>query len=118
MNQFASSAQVLILWGHGCDEAIAAQFVTSFRQQGANVTLVGISGRRNTGAHGLTLHPAGHNSKRPAAYLHAYASSSSKLATLSRTCRQSSIVGTKSIIGFLGFCQSKRDSSLDRTDFR
>ena len=57
MNRFVSSTQVLILWGHGCNEAIAAGCVATFRQQGANVTLVGLSGRRNMGAHGLTLQP-------------------------------------------------------------
>ena len=45
------------MWGHGCNEAVAAGFVAAFRQQGTNVTLVGISGRRNMGAHGLTLQP-------------------------------------------------------------
>lgn len=57
MNRFASPAQVLVLWGYGCNEAVAAGFVAAFRQQGTNVTVVGISGRRNMGAHGLTLQP-------------------------------------------------------------
>lgn len=57
MNRFASPGQVMVLWGHGCNEAVAAGFVTLFRQQGANVALVGLSGRRNIGAHGLALQP-------------------------------------------------------------
>ena len=57
MNRFASPAHVLVLWGHGCHEAVAAGFVAAFRQQGTNVTVVGISGRRNIGAHGLILQP-------------------------------------------------------------
>ena len=57
MNRFASPTQVMVLWGHGCNEAVASGFVAAFRQQGTNVTVVGISGRRNMGAHGLTLQP-------------------------------------------------------------
>ena len=57
MKPFVSPAQVLVLWGHGCNEATAAGFVTAFRGKGANVTLVALSGRRNMGAHGLTLQP-------------------------------------------------------------
>ncbi len=57
MNSPLASDVVLVLWGRGCDEVVATYAVTAFRQQGVNVSLVGISGRQNSGAYGLTLQP-------------------------------------------------------------
>lgn len=50
-------AEHFVLWGAHCDEAVAAIFVTTLRAAGLRVKVVGISGRRWTGAHGLTLTP-------------------------------------------------------------
>ncbi|RIK40287.1 MAG: hypothetical protein DCC55_15545 [Chloroflexi bacterium] len=48
---------VFVLWGDRCDELAACTFVTVFRRAGLRVKLVGVSGRRNKGACGLTLTP-------------------------------------------------------------
>jgi len=48
---------VLVLWGAQCDEAAAAIFVTSLRAAGLRVWLVGVSGGRTAGGHGLRLQP-------------------------------------------------------------
>jgi transcriptional regulator GlxA family with amidase domain len=48
---------VFVLWGYYCDEAVASIFVTEFRKAGLLVKLVGISGSRTAGAHGLALTP-------------------------------------------------------------
>jgi hypothetical protein len=50
-------AEHFVLWGVHCDEAVAAIFVTTLRGAGLWVKVVGISGRRWTGAHGLALTP-------------------------------------------------------------
>jgi hypothetical protein len=50
-------AENFVLWGHHCDEAAAVIFVTTLREVGLRVKVVGISGRRHAGAHGLTLTP-------------------------------------------------------------
>jgi len=47
----------LVLWGTHCDGAAAAIFIRSLRAAGLRVWLVGISGRRIAGAHGLRLQP-------------------------------------------------------------
>ncbi len=47
----------LVLWGAHCDEAAAAVFISSLRTAGLRVWVVGISGRRIAGAHGLRLQP-------------------------------------------------------------
>lgn len=44
-----------VLWGDQCDEAAAALFVTTLRAAGLRVWVVGISGKRIGGAHGLQL---------------------------------------------------------------
>ena len=46
-----------VLWGEQCDEAAAALFVTLLRAAGVRVWVVGISGKRSRGAHGLHLLP-------------------------------------------------------------
>jgi hypothetical protein len=46
-----------VLWGERCDELVACTFVTVLRRAGVRVKLVGVTGRRNRGAHGLTLIP-------------------------------------------------------------
>lgn len=48
---------VLVLWGERCDELVACTFVTVLRRASLRVKLVGVSGRRNRGASGLTLTP-------------------------------------------------------------
>lgn len=48
---------VFVLWGDRCDELVACTFVTVLRRAGLRVKLVGVSGRRNKGASGLTLTP-------------------------------------------------------------
>lgn len=45
----------VVLWGEQCDEVAAVLFVTTLRAVGLRVWIVGISGRRNNGAHGLAL---------------------------------------------------------------
>ncbi len=47
----------LVLWGAACDEAVAAIFVTGLRSAGLRVWVVGVSGRRVAGAHGLRIQP-------------------------------------------------------------
>ncbi|MFZ4656082.1 MAG: hypothetical protein ACOYNY_03675 [Caldilineaceae bacterium] len=47
----------LVLWGAACDEAVAAIFVTRLRAAGLRVWVVGISGRRIAGSHGLRIQP-------------------------------------------------------------
>jgi len=44
-----------VLWGEHCDEASAVLFVTILRAAGLRVWLVGISGKRISGGHGLQL---------------------------------------------------------------
>lgn len=44
-----------VLWGDQCDEVAAALFVTVLRAAGLRVWVVGISGKRIGGAHGLRL---------------------------------------------------------------
>jgi hypothetical protein len=44
-----------VLWGDQCDEAAAALFVTGLRGAGLRVWVVGVSGKRISGAHGLRL---------------------------------------------------------------
>lgn len=51
----ASQCCCLVLWGEQCDEAAAALFVTNLRAAGLRVWVVGVSGKRLTGAHGLGL---------------------------------------------------------------
>jgi hypothetical protein len=48
---------VFVLWGQHCDEAAASIFITELRKTGLLVKLVGVSGQRSAGAHGLTLVP-------------------------------------------------------------
>src|SRR5215217_5905292 len=48
---------VFVLWGHYCEEMAATVFVTTFRAVGLQVKLVGLSGQRNAGEHGLVLIP-------------------------------------------------------------
>jgi hypothetical protein len=48
---------VFVLWGQHCDEAAASIFVTELRKAGLLVRVVGVSGQRTAGAHGLTLAP-------------------------------------------------------------
>ena len=45
----------LVLWGEQCDEVVAALFITNLRAAGVRVWVVGISGKRIAGAHGLSL---------------------------------------------------------------
>jgi len=47
----------LVLWGMHCDEAAAAIFVTTLRAAGLRVWLVGISGGRIAGGHGMRIQP-------------------------------------------------------------
>lgn len=47
----------LVLWGAACDEAVAAIFVTGLRAAGLRVWVVGVSGRRIAGSHGLRIQP-------------------------------------------------------------
>ena len=51
----ASQRCCFVLWGEQCDEAAAALFVTNLRAAGLRVWVVGISGKRLIGAHGLGL---------------------------------------------------------------
>ncbi len=51
----ASQRCCFVLWGEQCDEAAAALFVTNLRAAGLRVWVVGVSGKRLTGAHGLGL---------------------------------------------------------------
>jgi hypothetical protein len=48
---------VFVLWGERCDELVACTFVTVLRRAAVRVKLVGVTGRRNRGAYGLTLTP-------------------------------------------------------------
>ncbi|MBX3011635.1 MAG: hypothetical protein KF832_09000 [Caldilineaceae bacterium] len=47
----------LVLWGDHCDEVAAAIFVTTLRTAGLRVWVVGVSGRRIGGMHGLCIQP-------------------------------------------------------------
>jgi hypothetical protein len=47
----------LVLWGEQFDEAAAAIFVTTLREAGLPVKVVGLTPRRLNGAHGLALVP-------------------------------------------------------------
>lgn len=47
----------LVLWGRYCDDAAAAIFVATLRAAGLRVWLVGISGGRIAGSHGLRIQP-------------------------------------------------------------
>lgn len=49
------SKYVFILWGNRFEEAEAATFTTELRRSGLCVKLVGLTGQRSTGAHGLIL---------------------------------------------------------------
>jgi hypothetical protein len=49
------SGHVLIIWGDGFDEAVAAVFTTELRRAGLPVKVVGLMGRQATGVHGLLL---------------------------------------------------------------
>lgn len=51
----ASQRCCFVLWGEQCDEAAAALFITNLRAAGLRVWVVGVSGKRLTGAHGLGL---------------------------------------------------------------
>lgn len=51
----ASQRCCFVLWSEQCDEAAAALFVTNLRAAGLRVWVVGVSGKRLTGAHGLGL---------------------------------------------------------------
>ncbi len=44
-----------VLWGDQCDEVAAVLFVTMLRAAGLRVWVVGISGKRISGVHGLKL---------------------------------------------------------------
>ncbi|MCB0061972.1 MAG: hypothetical protein KDE19_07650 [Caldilineaceae bacterium] len=44
-----------VLWGDQCDEVAAVLFVTTLRAAGLRVWVVGVSGRRISGVHGLQL---------------------------------------------------------------
>lgn len=48
---------VFVLWGEGSDELAAVTFVITLRAVGIPVKLVGVSGRKIRGAHGLALIP-------------------------------------------------------------
>jgi hypothetical protein len=47
----------LVLWGEQFDEAAAAIFITTLREAGLPVKVVGLTPRRLNGAHGLALVP-------------------------------------------------------------
>lgn len=47
----------LVLWGARCDEAAAAIFITTLRAAGLRVWVVGVSGGRIAGVHGLRIQP-------------------------------------------------------------
>ncbi len=44
-----------VLWGEQCDETAAVLFVTTLRASGLRVWVVGVSGKRISGVHGLQL---------------------------------------------------------------
>ncbi len=48
---------VLVLWCHFSDELVATTYIVKLREQGIQVKLLGLEGRRLRGAHGLTLLP-------------------------------------------------------------
>ena len=48
---------ILVLWGEGGEEAVAAIFVAELRAAGRLVKLVGLGGKRFAGVHGLALVP-------------------------------------------------------------
>jgi hypothetical protein len=52
-----SKSYTLVLWGEQFDEAAAAIFVTTLREAGLPVKVVGLTPRRLNGAHGLALVP-------------------------------------------------------------
>lgn len=53
----AGEETVFVLWGEGCDEALAVAWVSHLRAEGRRVYLVGVSGRRVRGRYGVSLHP-------------------------------------------------------------
>jgi hypothetical protein len=50
------SGYVFILWGDKFEEAEAATFATEFRRAGLCVKLIGLTGQRSSGVHGLILY--------------------------------------------------------------
>lgn len=48
---------VFVLWGDRFEEAVATIFITTLREAGLRVKVVGLSQRRIRGVHGLTLVP-------------------------------------------------------------
>ncbi len=53
----AENDAVFVLWGEGCDEALAVAWVSRLRAEGRRVYLVGVSGRRNRGSYGVAIMP-------------------------------------------------------------
>jgi len=53
----AENDAVFVLWGEGCDEALAVAWVSRLRAEGRRVYLVGVSGRRNRGSYGVSVAP-------------------------------------------------------------
>ncbi len=53
----AGGDTVFVLWGEGCDEALAVAWVSRLRAEGRRVYLVGVSGRRNRGSYGVAVMP-------------------------------------------------------------
>ena len=47
--------RAFVLWGEGCDEALAVAWVSRLRAEGRRVYLVGVSGRRVRGKYGVRL---------------------------------------------------------------
>ncbi len=53
----AGGDTVFVLWGEGCDEALAVAWVSRLRAEGRRVYLVGVSGRRTRGSYGVAVTP-------------------------------------------------------------
>lgn len=51
----AGEETALVLWGEGCDEALAVAWVSRLWAEGRRVYLVGVSGRRVRGKFGVEL---------------------------------------------------------------